>query len=56
MVMFQVEVICADPRCEAQVTLWVDELGEVDAIACECGEGVISVRIEGHVPVFAIAA
>ena len=53
--MFQVEVICSDPRCDAELTLWVDELGEVEAIACECGHGVVSVRIEGFEPVFAAA-
>ena len=53
--MFQVEVICSDPRCDAEVTLWVDELGEVEAVACECGQGVVSVRIEGFEPVFAAA-
>jgi TusA-related sulfurtransferase len=50
---FQVEVICSDPRCDAELTLWVDELGEVEAIACECGHGVVAVRIEGFEPVFA---
>jgi TusA-related sulfurtransferase len=49
---FQVEVICSDPRCDAELTLWVDELGEVEAIACECGHGMVSVRIEGFEPVF----
>jgi hypothetical protein len=53
--MFQVEVICSDPRCDAEVTLWVDELGEVEAVACECGHGFVAVRIEGHAPVFAAA-
>lgn len=52
---FQVEVICSDPRCEAELTLWVDELGEVDAVACDCGHGMVSVRIEGFAPVFAAA-
>lgn len=55
MVVFQVEVICSDPRCEAELTLWVDELGEVDAVACDCGHGMVSVRIEGFAPVFAAA-
>jgi hypothetical protein len=50
---FQVEVICSDPRCEAELTLWVDELDEVEAVACDCGHGMISVRIEGFEPVFA---
>jgi hypothetical protein len=52
---FQVEVICSDPRCEAELTLWVDELGEVEAIACDCGHGLLTVRIEGFEPVFAAA-
>ncbi len=55
MVVFQVEVICSDPRCEAELTLWVDELGEVEAVACDCGHGMVSVRIEGFEPVFAAA-
>jgi hypothetical protein len=49
--MFQVELVCSDPRCEAEMTLFVDELGEVDAIACECGHGLVTVRIEGFEPV-----
>jgi hypothetical protein len=53
--MFQVEVICSDPRCEAELTLWVADLDEIEAIACECGYGLISVRIEGFEPVLAAA-
>jgi hypothetical protein len=53
--MFEVEVICSDPRCEAELTLWVDELGEVEAFACDCGHGYLTVRIEGFEPVFAAA-
>jgi hypothetical protein len=52
--MFQVELICSDPRCDAGVTLWVDDLGEVEAVACECGHGLLTVRIEGFEPVFAL--
>jgi hypothetical protein len=52
---FQVEVICSDPRCEAELTLWVGELGEVEALACDCGHGYLTVRIEGFEPVFAAA-
>ena len=48
--MFQVELVCSDPRCDAEVTLWVDELGEVEAVACECGHGLVTVRIEGFEP------
>jgi hypothetical protein len=53
--MFQVEVFCSDPRCEAELTLWVDELGEVEAVACECGHGFVAVRIEGFEPLLATA-
>ncbi len=51
--MFQVELVCSDPRCDAELTLWVDELGEVEAVACDCGHGLVTVRIEGFVPVLA---
>jgi hypothetical protein len=51
--MFQVELVCSDPRCAAEVTLLVDELAEVEAVACECGHGLVSVRIEGFEPVHA---
>jgi hypothetical protein len=51
--MFQVELICSDPRCGAELTLWVDDLGEVEAVACECGHSLLAVRIEGFEPVFA---
>jgi hypothetical protein len=51
--MFQVEVVCSHPRCDAELTLWVDELGEVEAVACECGHGLVTVRIEGFEPVLA---
>jgi hypothetical protein len=53
--MFEVEVVCSDPRCDAEVTLWVDELGEIDAVACDCGQGLVTVRIEGFEPLFAVA-
>jgi hypothetical protein len=49
--MFQVELVCSDPRCDAEVTLFVDELGEVEAVGCECGHGLVTVRIEGFEPV-----
>jgi hypothetical protein len=51
--MFQVEVICSDPRCEEELTLWVESLEEAELIACECGHGLITVRVEGFEPVFA---
>jgi hypothetical protein len=51
--MFQVELVCSDPRCDAEVTLLVDELGEVEVVACECGHGLVTVRVEGFEPVFA---
>ena len=50
---FQVELICSDPRCDAELTVLVDELGELEALACECGHGLLAVRIEGFEPVFA---
>jgi hypothetical protein len=52
--MFHVELICSDPRCEDEVTLWVDDLGEVEVVACECGHGLLTVRIEGFEPLFAL--
>jgi hypothetical protein len=51
--MFQVELICSDPGCEAEVTLWVDELSEVELVGCECGHGLVTVRIEGAEPLLA---
>jgi hypothetical protein len=48
--MFQVELVCSDPGCDAELTFWVDELSEVEAIACECGHGLVTVRIEGFEP------
>jgi hypothetical protein len=51
--MFQVELVCSDPRCDADLTLWVDELGEVEAFACECDHGLVTVRIEGFEPILA---
>ncbi len=52
--MFQVELICSDPRCEAELTLWVDDLAEVEAFACECEHGLVTVRIEGFEPLLAL--
>ncbi len=50
---FQVELICSDPGCDVELTLLVDDLGEVEALACECGHELLAVRIEGFEPVFA---
>jgi hypothetical protein len=50
---FQVEVICSDPRCDAELILWVDDLAEVEAVACDCGHGFVTVRIEGFEPLLA---
>jgi hypothetical protein len=52
--MFQVELVCSDPRCDAELTLWVGELGEVEAVACDCGHGLVTVRIEGFEAVLAV--
>ena len=52
--MFQVELFCSDPRCEAEVTLWVNELDEVELVACECGQGLVTVRVEGFEPLVAV--
>ena len=53
--MFQVELICSDPRCDEEMTVWVDELAEVELVAaCECGHGLVTVRVEGAEPVFAV--
>ncbi len=54
--MFQVELICSDGRCAAQATLLVDDLDELDLRAdCECGHGLVTLRVEGFEPVFAAA-
>ena len=53
--MFQVELVCSDPRCDEELTVWVDDLGEVEAVAaCECGHGLVTVRVEGFEPVLAV--
>ena len=39
---------------DGELTLWVDELGEVEAVACDCGHGFVTVRIEGFEPVLAV--
>ncbi len=54
--MFQVELICSDPRCDFELTLWVDELGEVELVGCECGHGLVTVRVEGFEPLLLAAA
>jgi hypothetical protein len=51
--MFQVELICSDPRCEEELTFFVESLDEVELIACECGHGLLTVRVEGFEPIFA---
>ena len=51
--MLQVELICSDPRCDAEMTLWVEDIGEVEPVACECGYGLVTMRVEGVEPVFA---
>ncbi len=54
--MFQVELICSDARCAARATLLVDDLGDLDLLAtCECGHGLVTLRVEGFEPVFAVA-
>ena len=51
--MFQVELVCSDPRCDAELTFWVEDLDQVGLLACECGHGLVTVRIEGFEPVLA---
>jgi hypothetical protein len=51
--MLQIELVCSDPRCDAEVVVLVEDLAEVEEIACECGHGLVEVRVEGFEPVYA---
>jgi hypothetical protein len=53
--MFVVEIVCSDPRCEVEEVVWVEEPGEADLVACECGHGMVAVRVEGAEPLLAAA-
>jgi hypothetical protein len=51
--MFQVELVCSDRRCDAELTFWVDDLDAAELAACECGQVLVTLRVEGFEPVFA---
>jgi hypothetical protein len=49
--MWEIEIVCSDPECEAELLpLWVEDLDEAERAACECGCAVVAVRIAVHEP------
>lgn len=52
--MFFVELACSDPRCDDEMSFLVEDLAELDLIGCQCGHGLVTVRIEGAEPLVAL--
>jgi hypothetical protein len=50
MPMFEIDVVCSDPECDAEMTVWAEDLEEVDLEVCHCGACVVTVRVSEHWP------
>jgi hypothetical protein len=50
MPMFEIDVVCSDPECDAEMTIWAEDLEEVDLEVCHCGACVVTVRVSEHWP------
>jgi hypothetical protein len=48
--MWEIEVVCSDPDCTEELQLWVEELDEAELVACECGCGLVTMRVAVHEP------
>jgi hypothetical protein len=50
MPMFEIDVVCSDPECDTEMTVWAEDLDEVDLEVCHCGACVVTVRVSEHWP------
>lgn len=49
--MFEIDVVCSDPRCEEEeFRVWVEDPSEVEAVVCGCGHSVVTLRVSTHEP------
>ncbi|HSS34118.1 MAG TPA: hypothetical protein VLL27_12635 [Solirubrobacterales bacterium] len=49
--MFEIDVVCSDPKCgEEEFQVWVEDPSEVEAVVCECGHAVVTLRVAVHEP------
>jgi hypothetical protein len=49
--MWEIEIVCSDPECEAELlSLWVEDLDEAELAVCDCGCSVVAVRVAVHEP------
>jgi hypothetical protein len=53
--MWQVTVVCSDDRCAEVLEVFVDDLDEVEAVACECGYAVVVLGVARFEPLAAAA-
>jgi hypothetical protein len=43
--MFLVQVVCSDPECTEERELAVEDLADVDDLACECSHGFVVITV-----------
>ncbi|HET7443631.1 MAG TPA: hypothetical protein VFJ57_03140 [Solirubrobacterales bacterium] len=49
--MFEIDVTCTGPGCEEEFLVWVEDLDEVEAVACDsCGHSVVTLRVAAYEP------
>ncbi|MGV1049603.1 MAG: hypothetical protein ACOYD4_13900 [Solirubrobacterales bacterium] len=49
--MWEIEIVCSDPECEAELLpLWVEDLDQAEAAACDCGCAVVALRVALYEP------
>lgn len=43
--MFLIEIVCSDPECTEEGEIAVEDLAEIDDLACECSHGFVVLTV-----------
>jgi hypothetical protein len=43
--MLLIQIVCSDPECTEEREIAVDDLAEVDELACECSHGFVVITV-----------
>jgi hypothetical protein len=52
--MWLIEVVCSNPECGEELEVILEELDEVEAVACECGACTTVIAVANFEPVYAV--
>ena len=43
--MFLVQIVCSDPECAEELEIVVEDLAEIEEVACDCGYGFVAITV-----------